>query len=189
MEQQGGIAAVVDDQLRSQATGELERLPGAPPIFLERLALPGVHRNSSGGDRRGGMVLGREDVAGNPAHLGTEIDQGFDQHRGLDRHVQRTHHAHALQWLLRTILGAGGHQAGHLVLGDLDFLAAEIGQADVANFVVGEAHVCFVLDRSDRSDPTDSSDHLKTQRTAFFSASALSVRSQVRSASSLPKWP
>jgi hypothetical protein len=30
-----------------------------------------------------------------------------------------------------------GHQAGHLVLGDLDFLAAELGEADVGDLVVG----------------------------------------------------
>ena len=75
-----------------------QRLLGAPPVLLERLALPGVHRHAArvlGGpvradhDRRGGVVLGREDVARRPADLGAERHQRLDQHRRLDRHVQR----------------------------------------------------------------------------------------------------
>ena len=36
-----------------------------------------------------------------------------------------------LQRLLRAVFLARGHQAGHLGLGDGDFLAAPVGQADV----------------------------------------------------------
>ena len=42
-------------------------------------------------DRGGSVVLGGEDVAGDPAHLGAERGQRLDQHRGLDGHVQRAH--------------------------------------------------------------------------------------------------
>ena len=40
-------------------------------------------------------------------------------------------------------LGAGGHQAGHLVLGQLDLLAAEAGEGEVGDLEVvrGEGHV------------------------------------------------
>ena len=78
--------------------GQRQRLLGAPPVLLERLALPGEDRDARGslgravgadGDRGGGVVLGGEDVAGGPAHLGAERDERLDQHRGLDRHVQR----------------------------------------------------------------------------------------------------
>jgi len=34
------------------------------------------------------------------------------------------------------MLAADRHQARHLVLGDVEFLAAEIGEADVADLVV-----------------------------------------------------
>ena len=51
------------------------------------------------GDRRGGVVLGREDVAGRPAHLGAEGDQRLDQDGGLDGHVQRAGDAGALERL------------------------------------------------------------------------------------------
>ena len=40
-------------------------------------------------DRRGRVVLGREDVARRPADLRSERHERLDQHRGLDRHVQR----------------------------------------------------------------------------------------------------
>ncbi len=161
VDEQRGVAAVIDDELRAEACRVDQRLPGAPPVFLERFALPGEHRNAGGGDGGGGVVLGREDVAGNPAHFRAELDERLDEHGGLDRHVQRAHDAHALQRLLRAVLGAGGHQAGHLMLGDFNFLAAEIGQGDVADFVVGEAHVWCGVDRligkmSDRSDESDS---------------------------------
>ena len=38
--------------------------------------------------RRGGVILGGEDVAASPANLGAEVDQRLDQDGGLDRHVQ-----------------------------------------------------------------------------------------------------
>ena len=88
------------------------------------------------GDRGGGMVLGRIDVARGPAHVGAERSQRLDQHRGLDGHVQRAGDARALQRLLRAVLLARRHQAGHLGLGDLDFLAAPVGERDVLDDVV-----------------------------------------------------
>ena len=45
-------------------------------------------------------VLGREDVARHPAHVGAEVDQRLDEHRGLHRHVQRAHDLRALERLL-----------------------------------------------------------------------------------------
>ncbi|KAG0928240.1 hypothetical protein G6F63_014668 [Rhizopus arrhizus] len=61
---------------------------------------------------------------------------GLDQHRGLDGHVQRAGHAHALQRQLGLVLAADRHQARHLVLGDVQFLAAPVGQRDVADLVI-----------------------------------------------------
>jgi hypothetical protein len=84
------------------------------------------------GDGRGGVVLGREDVAGRPADIGAEMRQGLDQYRGLDRHVQRAGDARALERLGRAILLAQCHQARHLGFGDVDFLAAEIGSTGAA---------------------------------------------------------
>ena len=40
-------------------------------------------------DRRRRVILRGEDVARRPTHLGAERDQRLDQHRRLNRHVQR----------------------------------------------------------------------------------------------------
>ena len=54
--------------------------------------------------------------------------------RGLDGHVlQRSGNAHAGQWLFRGVLAADGHQAGHFVLGDGDFLAAPLGKREIGD--------------------------------------------------------
>jgi hypothetical protein len=140
VDQQGHVAAVVDDQLRAFAAREGHCVEGAVPIFFQRLALPREHRGAGGGDCLGGVVLGREDVAGGPAHVGADVLEGFDQHRRLDGHVQRTGDAHALERLGGGVLLADRHQARHLVLGDIDFLAAPLGFAElhVGDFVIGE---------------------------------------------------
>ena len=102
-------------------------------------------------DRGGGVVLGGEDVAADPAHVGAERDEGLDQDGGLHGHVQRAGDLLALQRLRRTELAAQRHQAGHLVLGEADLLAAEVGQREVGDLEVvdgaggvggqGDAHV------------------------------------------------
>jgi hypothetical protein len=136
VDQQGDVAAVVDDQLRTLVAREGQRVERAVPVFLQRLALPREHRRAGLGNCGGGMILGREDVARGPAHVGAEVTQRLDQYRGLDGHVQRAGDAHALERLDRCVLAADRHQARHLVLGDVDFLAAPIGQRDVGDLVV-----------------------------------------------------
>ena len=104
------------------AVGPAQRLLGAPPVLLQRLALPGEDRDTGRGlgravraddDRGGGVVLGGEDVAAHPADLGAERDQGLDEHGGLDRHVQRAGDPGAAQRLassaysLRTAIRPG----------------------------------------------------------------------------------
>jgi hypothetical protein len=89
------------------------------------------------GDGRGGVVLGAEDVAGAPADVGAQGLEGLDEHRGLDGHVQRPGDAGALEGLGLGELLAGGDQTGHLGLGEVDLLAAEGGEAEVAHQVVG----------------------------------------------------
>ena len=81
------------------------------------------------------MILGREDVARHPAHVGAELDQGLDEHRGLYGHVQAAHHLGAGQRLGGAVTPAQLHQAGHLVLGQADLLAAPLGQAHIGHFV------------------------------------------------------
>ena len=136
MDEHGGVAAVVEDHVRHAAAMPVEQLGGVVPVLVEGLALIGEDRDAGGGDGGGGMVLGRIDVAGDPADVGAESLQGLDQHRGLDGHVQRAGDAGALEGLLRAVFLADGHQARHLGLGDRDLLAAEIGEADVFDDVI-----------------------------------------------------
>ena len=141
VDQQGGVAAVVEDHVRALATGPGEDLLGAPPVLRQRLALPGEDRDTLqvvGGavraddDGRGGLVLGGVDVAGGPADLGAERGEGLDEHGGLHGHVQRAGDARALERLAGGVLLAQRHQAGHLVLGEAELVTAGLGEAQVA---------------------------------------------------------
>ena len=99
--EEGGVAAVVEDEVGGAAVVPLEDAMGVVPVFFEGLALGGEDRGAFGGDGGGGVVLGGEDVAARPADLGAERDEGLDQHRGLHRHVQRPGDARALEGLRR----------------------------------------------------------------------------------------
>ena len=142
--EQRGVAAVVEDHVGAALAGPQQCLLGAPPVLLERLTLPGEHGHALGivdgavgadGHGGGGVVLGGEDVAAGPAHPGTERGQRLDEHRRLHRHVQRAGDAGPGEGLAGGVLGPHGHQAGHLVLGQLDLLAAELGQGEVGHLV------------------------------------------------------
>ena len=46
VDQQRGVAAIVEDHVGSAAIGPQQHLLGAPPVLRQRLALPGVHRHA-----------------------------------------------------------------------------------------------------------------------------------------------
>ena len=133
--EQGGVATIVNDQVRTLAAGEAERFVRAPPVFLERLTLPREDRYTSGSDGCGGMVLGGEDVTAGPTYVGTQIDKCLDEDGGLDGHMERAHDACAGQRFLSSVFLAQGHEARHFVFCDLDLFTAEVGQIDVCHFV------------------------------------------------------
>ena len=136
MDQQRGVAAVVEDHVRLAAVAPFEDLVGVVPVLLEALALDGEDRRAGLGDGRGGVVLGRIDVARRPAHVGAQRLQGLDQHAGLDGHVQRAGDARALQRLLGAVFLADRHETRHLGLGHVEFLAAPIGEPDILDDVI-----------------------------------------------------
>ncbi len=88
------------------------------------------------GDGGRGVVLRRVDVARSPAHVGAEGLEGLDEHGGLDGHVERAGDAGTCEWLGLAELLAQRHQARHFGLGDVEFLAAVIGQRDVPDVIV-----------------------------------------------------
>ena len=134
----GRVAAVVEHHIRRPALRPAQGLLDAPFVFLLGLPLPGEHRNTASGNRRGGMVLGREDIARAPAHSRAEMDQGLDQHCGLDRHVQAADDARARKGLRRAKFVAQRHQPRHLGLGDRNLAPPPIGERNIGNLVVGE---------------------------------------------------
>ena len=67
-----------------------------------------------------------------------ERDQRLHEHRGLDGHVQRAGDAGARERLLGGVARAQRHEARHLVLGELDLLAAELGEGEIGDLEVGE---------------------------------------------------
>ncbi len=128
------VAAVVYDQRRSLAARELDGLQQAPPVLFQVLALPGEDRYACGlvrcpirayYHRSGCMVLGREDVAGGPPHISAKLHQRLNQHSRLNSHVQRTGDASALEGLLSFELLSECCQAGHFILGQLNFLTSK----------------------------------------------------------------
>jgi len=135
------VAAVVEEHVRGPAVRALDRLLDAPPVFFLGLALPGEHRDARLGDRRGGLILGREDVARAPTDLRPERRQRLDQDCGLDGHVQAAGDPGALQRLGCAVFLTQGHEAGHLGLGDVDLAAPPLGERNVLDLViVGSAH-------------------------------------------------
>jgi len=62
----------------------------------------------------------------------------FDQHGGLDGHVNAAHDVGAFQRLLGFVFLTQGHQRRHFAFGDVDFLTAPARERDIANFVIIE---------------------------------------------------
>ena len=57
VQQQRGVAAVIEDHVAEAAVGPLENLVGVFPVFGEVLALVGEHRRAARSDGGGGVVL------------------------------------------------------------------------------------------------------------------------------------
>ena len=136
VDQQRGVAAVVEDHVRA-ALAELEDPVGELPVLLRRLALAGEHRRAPGGDGRRRVILGRDDVAGGPPDLGAQRPERLDQDGRLDGHVEGARDPGALERLPRGVLLADRHQRRHLALGDGDLLAPPVGERKIGHVEVG----------------------------------------------------
>ncbi|MNM26193.1 hypothetical protein D3C81_366530 [compost metagenome] len=145
VQQLGQVAAVVEDHVGVPWLAILEDgLLQAPLVLFFGFAFPGEHRDTGSGDGRGGLVLSRENVAGRPAHFGTQGNQGFDQHGSLDGHVDAAQDLRTLERLLGQVLATQAHQCRHFRFGDDGFATTPGGQGDVGDFVIGKTsrHVC-----------------------------------------------
>ncbi len=137
----GGVAAIVEDHVGEAAIRPLEDLVGVVPVLFEALALHREDGHAGLGDGGGGVILRREDVARGPAHIGAEVRQRFDQHAGLDRHVERAGDARAFQRLRLAVFRTGGHEARHFGLCDHQFFAAVIGERNIRHLEIVERHL------------------------------------------------
>ena len=149
----GSVAAVIHDEVRSLAVGPHEGAGGVFPIFFEGFALPGEHGHAlrivdgavlAHHDGGGSVVLRAEDVAADPAHVGTEVGKRFNENSGLHGHVEAAHDAGASERLLAGVFLAESHQARHFGFGEVEFLAAFDRKVDILNFVF---HSLFLLAR------------------------------------------
>ena len=131
--QQGGVAAIVHDEVRTRAVGEGDGAFGAPPIVFQGLAFPCEDGGTRLGDGSRSVVLRGIDVARAPAHRGAQLDQSLDEAGRLDGHVQRAHDFGALQRLRVAVFLAQRYQAGHFVFRYLNFLASPSSQVHVGH--------------------------------------------------------
>jgi hypothetical protein len=144
------ISTVIENEVQGFAVlegGEL--LLEAPVVLLLGLALPGKHRSTASGNCGRSVILCGEDVAAGPGDLGAQSCQCLNEDGGLNgwaelvrcycrpmgelTHVQAACNPSTLQWLIFGILRTSSHETRHLILSQLDFSAAESGQADVSD--------------------------------------------------------
>jgi len=141
--EESGVAAVVDDEIGAAVGTPVEGALGAPPVLLEGLALPGEDGGAVAGDGGGGVVLSGEDVAGAPADLGAECGEGLDEDGGLDCHVKGAGDPGAFEGLRGSELRAAGDEAWHFHLRQLYLHSTEIGEAHVLHLVLPST-ACFL---------------------------------------------
>lgn len=137
------VTTVVEDEVELAIVLEgSELLLEAPVVLLLGLTLPGEDRNTGSSNGGSGVVLGGEDVARSPGDLSTEGGQSLDEDSGLDGHVQTTGDTGTGERLVGGVLLTGLHETGHLVLGELDLLAAKGSEGKVGDLelVGGSSH-------------------------------------------------
>lgn len=99
------ITTVIKDHVEGLSVLEgLQLLLNAPEVLLLGLTLPGEDWDTCGCNGSGGVVLGREDVAGRPSDLSTKVCQGLDEDCSLHGHVKTTSNSSTLEWLLFSVL-------------------------------------------------------------------------------------
>ena len=138
----GRIAAIVQDHVG--AILKEEGFIKIIPMLFQGLAFDRENRNAGLGNRGGRVILGREDIAAGPTHIGTQSRQCFNQNGGLNGHMQRTDNARAFEGLFGAIFRTQCHQAWHFRFSNVQFFAAIIGKGDIFDDVI--VHECRLLE-------------------------------------------
>ncbi len=152
VQQLGQVTAIVENHVGIPRRAVLQDgLLQAPLVLLLGFAFPGKYRDTGSRDGGSGLILGRKNVAGRPANFGAQGNQGFDQHGGLDGHMDATEDLRALERLLGQVLAAQAHQGRHFRFGDDGFATAPGCQGHIGDFVVSE--ICRRVDSAHREPP------------------------------------
>jgi len=126
MDKGSQVTTVIQNQVEGLAILEgLQLLAKTPLVLFFGLALPCEDGDTSRGDSSCGVILRRENVATRPGDLGAQGCECLDQNGGLNGHVEATCDTGASEGLVVGILGAGSHEARHLLLGELDLAPAK----------------------------------------------------------------
>src|SRR5690554_7010358 len=80
---QGGISAVVNNQMGSFPIAKVKRTVSAPPVFLKGFPFPCEHGNSCFGFCTSRRFLSGENFAACPADICARLHRGFYQNAGL----------------------------------------------------------------------------------------------------------
>ncbi|XXG88521.1 hypothetical protein AAC387_Pa12g0713 [Persea americana] len=123
MDEQRGIATIINDEIEATDDSPIKAPISAPSILLRVSPFQAKTTDGVTGDGKGGVVLGGEDVAGAPVNLGPKGGEGFDEDNGLDGHVEGVRDSGALEGPRWAELGTVGHEARHLQLHELNLEA------------------------------------------------------------------
>ena len=80
--------------------------------------------------------MGGKNITTSPADIRSEGDKGFNEHSGLDGHVEGTSHTDASEGLGFGVLVSNGHQSWHFLLGDDDLFTTELGEGDILDQII-----------------------------------------------------
>jgi len=135
VDHKSSITTIINDKLRANHVTPVDCVPGALPVFLKSLTLPGKDRGTTSSNSGSSVILSRENVARSPANLSAKSLKSLDQNSSLNGHVKRTSQTNTLERLLRSVLLTNCHKTGHFVFSQIKLLATEISKSDILNLV------------------------------------------------------
>mmetsp|Transcript_20914 Transcript_20914/g.35266 ORF Transcript_20914/g.35266 Transcript_20914/m.35266 type:complete len:480 (+) Transcript_20914:443-1882(+) len=149
MDEEGHITTIIDNKIGTISLGVHrpgDSVKGAFPVLLKGLSLPGEHGGGAiTGNSSGSMILSREDVARAPSDISTKSLKGLDKDGSLDGHVEGSSNASTSEQVV-VVFTSARHEAGHLELGNFNFLATEVSKRDVSDTEVSRGHCMKLVD-------------------------------------------
>ena len=129
------VTAIIENHVQRLTVLKEQRLFNAPVEFLFGHSFPGVNWDSCHGNSCCCMILRGEDITATPCNFCTKCCECFNQHGGLDRHVQTSSNLRALQWFTILVSFPQCHQTRHFVFCNFDLPPPPISKRQVFYFV------------------------------------------------------